>query len=91
MNEGVRLNRRRGSAFDRLRNNPVRHGLVGLTKTTALETAGEGITANAICPGYVLTPLVETQIPDQMKAHGMDRQRPAADRLHSETARGLLT
>jgi 3-hydroxybutyrate dehydrogenase len=51
----------------------AKHGIVGLTKTTALETAGEGITANAICPGYVLTPLVEAQIPDQMKAHGMDR------------------
>ena len=52
----------------------AKHGLVGLTKTAALETAGQGITANAICPGYVLTPLVEAQIPDQMKAHGMDRE-----------------
>ena len=52
----------------------AKHGLVGLTKTTALETAGQNITANAICPGYVLTPLVEAQIPDQMKAHGMDRE-----------------
>jgi 3-hydroxybutyrate dehydrogenase len=51
----------------------AKHGIVGLTKTTALETAEEPITANAICPGYVLTPLVEAQIPDQMKAHGMDR------------------
>lgn len=51
----------------------AKHGIVGLTKTVALEAAGEGITANAICPGYVLTPLVEAQIPDQMKAHGMDR------------------
>jgi len=51
----------------------AKHGLVGLTKTTALETAEEPITANAICPGYVLTPLVESQIPDQMKAHDMDR------------------
>ena len=51
----------------------AKHGVVGLTKTTALETAEEPITANAICPGYVLTPLVEAQIPDQMKAHGMDR------------------
>ena len=48
--------------------------MVGLTKTTALETAGQAITCNAICPGYVLTPLVEAQIPDQMKAHGMDRE-----------------
>ncbi|RMD93314.1 MAG: 3-hydroxybutyrate dehydrogenase [Alphaproteobacteria bacterium] len=52
----------------------AKHGLVGLTKTTALETAEEDITANAICPGYVLTPLVEAQIPDQMKTHGMDRE-----------------
>jgi len=51
----------------------AKHGMVGLTKTTALETAEEPITANAICPGYVLTPLVEAQIPDQMKAHNMDR------------------
>ncbi|QYK40749.1 MAG: 3-hydroxybutyrate dehydrogenase [Paracoccaceae bacterium] len=51
----------------------AKHGVVGLTKTTALEVAGQGITANAICPGYVLTPLVEAQIPDQMKVHGMDR------------------
>ncbi|TVS00418.1 MAG: 3-hydroxybutyrate dehydrogenase [Rhodobacteraceae bacterium] len=52
----------------------AKHGVVGLTKTTALEAAGKGITCNAICPGYVLTPLVESQIPDQMKTHGMDRE-----------------
>lgn len=52
----------------------AKHGLVGLTKTTALETAGQHITANAICPGYVLTPMVEAQIPDQMKVHNMDRE-----------------
>ncbi len=51
----------------------AKHGIVGLTKVTALETAEEPITANAICPGYVLTPLVEAQIPGQMKTHGMDR------------------
>lgn len=51
----------------------AKHGVVGLTKTVALETAEEPITANAICPGYVLTPLVEAQIPDQMKAHNMER------------------
>ena len=51
----------------------AKHGVVGLTKTVALETAEAPITCNAICPGYVLTPLVEAQIPDQMKAHGMDR------------------
>ncbi|MEF3047699.1 3-hydroxybutyrate dehydrogenase [Pseudotabrizicola sp. L79] len=52
----------------------AKHGVVGLTKVTALEVAGQGITANAICPGYVLTPLVEAQIPDQMKKHNMDRE-----------------
>ncbi len=52
----------------------AKHGIVGLTKVTALETAREPITANAICPGYVLTPLVEAQIPDTMKARGMDRE-----------------
>ena len=51
----------------------AKHGVVGFTKVTALETAGQGITANAICPGYVLTPLVEAQIPEQMKVHGMGR------------------
>jgi 3-hydroxybutyrate dehydrogenase len=51
----------------------AKHGVVGLSKTIALETAGQGITCNAICPGYVLTPLVEAQIPDQMQVHGMDR------------------
>ena len=52
----------------------AKHGVVGLTKTTALETAEEPITANAVCPGYVLTPLIDSQIPDQMKTHGMDRE-----------------
>ncbi|HKK35179.1 MAG TPA: 3-hydroxybutyrate dehydrogenase, partial [Paracoccaceae bacterium] len=51
----------------------AKHGLVGLTKVAALETAEEPITANAICPGYVLTPLVEEQIPDTMKQYDMDR------------------
>ncbi len=52
----------------------AKHGVVGLTKVTALECAGQGITANAVCPGYVLTPLVEAQIPGQMAAHNMDRE-----------------
>jgi 3-hydroxybutyrate dehydrogenase len=51
----------------------AKHGLVGLTKTVALETANQGITCNAICPGYVLTPLVEKQIDDQAKAHRIPR------------------
>jgi 3-hydroxybutyrate dehydrogenase len=52
----------------------AKHGVVGFTKVTALETAEEPITCNAICPGYVLTPLVEAQIPDQMKTHNMGRE-----------------
>ena len=52
----------------------AKHGVVGLSKTTALEVAGDHITCNAICPSYVLTPLVESQIPDQMKVHDMDRE-----------------
>ena len=52
----------------------AKHGVVGLTKVTALETAGQGITCNAICPGYVLTPIIEAQIPDQMKTHNMSRE-----------------
>ena len=51
----------------------AKHGVVGMTKVVALETAEEPITANAICPGYVLTPLVEAQIPDTMKEYDMDR------------------
>ncbi len=52
----------------------AKHGIVGMTKVVALETAQEPITANAICPGYVLTPLVEKQIPETMKEYGMDRE-----------------
>lgn len=52
----------------------AKHGVVGLTKTVALELAEAGITCNAVCPGYVLTPLVEAQIPEQMETHGMDRE-----------------
>ena len=52
----------------------AKHGIIGLTKVTALETAEEPINANAVCPGYVLTPLIEAQIPDQMATHNMDRE-----------------
>ncbi len=50
-----------------------KHGLIGLTKSVALETAELGITCNAVCPGYVLTPLVERQVDDQAKAHAISR------------------
>ena len=53
----------------------AKHGVVGLSKVTALETAQEPITCNAICPGYVLTPLVESQIPDTMEKYGMSREQ----------------
>jgi 3-hydroxybutyrate dehydrogenase len=49
----------------------AKHGIMGLTKTVALEVATHGITCNAICPGYVKTPLVDSQIADQAKARGM--------------------
>ncbi len=52
----------------------AKHGVVGLSKVVALETAEEPITCNAVCPGYVLTPLVEDQIPDTMEKYGMDRE-----------------
>ena len=52
----------------------AKHGVVGLSKTTALETAREDITCNAICPGYVLTPLVEAQIPDTAKKYDMSEE-----------------
>ncbi|ETX26730.1 3-hydroxybutyrate dehydrogenase [Roseivivax isoporae] len=52
----------------------AKHGIVGMTKTVALETAKEPITANAICPGYVLTPLVEAQIPDTAKKYDMTEE-----------------
>lgn len=52
----------------------AKHGVVGLTKVVALETAGKGITCNAVCPGYVLTPLVETQIQDRAKEQGISRE-----------------
>jgi 3-hydroxybutyrate dehydrogenase len=52
----------------------AKHGMLGLTKTVALEVAQNGITCNAICPGYVKTPLVEGQIADQAKAHEMSEE-----------------
>ena len=53
----------------------AKHGLVGLTKSVALELAETAITCNAICPGYVRTPLVEGQVESQAKVHGLPRER----------------
>jgi 3-hydroxybutyrate dehydrogenase len=53
----------------------AKHGMVGLTKVVALETAQDNITCNAICPGFVATPLVEGQIDEQARAHGMAREQ----------------
>jgi len=59
----------------------AKHGVLGLTRVTALETAEDGITCNAICPGYVRTPLVEQQIDDQARAHGIAREKVISDVL----------
>jgi len=59
----------------------AKHGVLGLTKATALEGAEHGITCNAICPGYVWTPLVEKQIDDQARSHGIPRDQVIRDVL----------
>ena len=59
----------------------AKHGIVGLTKVVALEGAEAGVTCNAICPGYVWTPLVEKQIDDQAKAHKISREQVIRDVL----------
>ena len=57
----------------------AKHGIIGFTKVLALETAKENITCNAICPGYVRTPLVDKQVDDQARAHGIPRERVISD------------
>jgi 3-hydroxybutyrate dehydrogenase len=59
----------------------AKHGVLGLTKTVALEAATSGVTCNAVCPGYVLTPLVEKQIAEQAKAHGIPAEKVVTDIL----------
>jgi 3-hydroxybutyrate dehydrogenase len=59
----------------------AKHGVLGLTKTVALEAATDGVTCNAICPGYVWTPLVEKQIEDQARSHGISREAVIRDVL----------
>jgi 3-hydroxybutyrate dehydrogenase len=70
----------------------AKHGVLGLTKTVALETAEHGITVNAICPGYVLTPLVQKQIPDTAKARGITEEAVIRDvLLHAQPTRKFVT
>jgi len=59
----------------------AKHGVLGLTKTVALEAATSPVTCNAICPGYVWTPLVEKQIDEQARAHGISREAVIQDVL----------
>lgn len=70
----------------------AKHGVIGLTKTLALEGAEFGITANAVSPGYVLTPLVEKQIPDTMAARGLTREQVIRDvLLHAQPTKQFVT
>jgi 3-hydroxybutyrate dehydrogenase len=70
----------------------AKHGILGLTKTVALETAEHGITVNAICPGYVLTPLVQKQIPETAKARGITEEEVIRDvLLHAQPTRQFVT
>jgi 3-hydroxybutyrate dehydrogenase len=70
----------------------AKHGVLGLTKTVALETAEHGITVNAICPGYVLTPLVEKQIPETAKARKLTEEQVIRDvLLHAQPTRKFVT
>jgi 3-hydroxybutyrate dehydrogenase len=62
----------------------AKHGLVGLTKVAAIETANQGITCNAICPGWVLTPLVEQQIAARAKAQGIPVEQAREDLVHEK-------
>lgn len=64
----------------------AKHGMIGLTKAIALEGAEYGVTSNAICPGYILTPLVEKQIPDTARASGLTEEAVIRDVLLASQA-----
>ena len=69
----------------------AKHGIAGLTKTVALEVAERGITVNAICPGYVWTPLVERQIPDTARARGLTEEQVVKEvLLHAQPTRKFV-
>lgn len=69
----------------------AKHGLLGLTKTVALETAEQGITVNAVCPGYVRTPLVEDQIPATARERGLTEEQVVRDvLLHAQPTRQFV-
>lgn len=63
----------------------AKHGLEGLSKVIALEAAGRGVTSNTVCPGYVRTPLVEGQISDQARTHGVDESEVLDEVLLART------
>lgn len=70
----------------------AKHGIVGITKTVALEAAESGITVNAICPGYVWTPLVANQVPDTARTRGISEQEVIDDvMLHAQPTRKFVT
>ncbi|MEV6167004.1 3-hydroxybutyrate dehydrogenase [Streptomyces sp. NPDC051954] len=64
----------------------AKHGLEGLSKTAALEGAAHGVTSNCVCPAYVRTPLVEKQIADQSRAHGIPEERVLSEVLLQDSA-----